>query len=189
MSISRLLIKPRGAFTRPIRAARSPKVEKTLTRFTQIIDQEAHGFGTTVKTKTRSHAYETWRLEPSLHRHEWRVSLTCRLKLAMFPYPFASKDPEEASRGNFIGDNHPDGDVEKLLRVVWSSRTSYRYCDLQIVKELYRRFILLLCLRTDAAFWARSVTSCPQPTTSGRLLEERQRWHFVDVFCNIHCFF
>jgi hypothetical protein len=41
---------------------------------------------------------------------------------------------------------HLDGDVEKLVGVVLSPRTSSGYEDLQIVKEFHRRFILLLCL-------------------------------------------
>jgi hypothetical protein len=40
----------------------------------------------------------------------------------------------------------PHLDIEKLVGVVWSSRTSSGCGDLQIVKELYRRFIFLLHL-------------------------------------------
>jgi hypothetical protein len=39
---------------------------------------------------------------------------------------------------------HLNGDVKKLVRVVWSSRASSGYKDLRIIKELYRQFILLL---------------------------------------------
>jgi hypothetical protein len=42
---------------------------------------------------------------------------------------------------------HLNGDVGKLVGVVWSSRISYGCGDLRIVKELYRQFILLLRLR------------------------------------------
>jgi hypothetical protein len=41
---------------------------------------------------------------------------------------------------------HLGGDVEKLVRVVWSSWTLSGCGDLQIVNELYRRFILLIRL-------------------------------------------
>ena len=41
---------------------------------------------------------------------------------------------------------HLDGDVEKLVGVVLSSRISSLYGDLRIVKELHRQFILLLRL-------------------------------------------
>jgi hypothetical protein len=43
--------------------------------------------------------------------------------------------------------HHLGGDVEKLVGVVWSSRTSSGYGDLRIFKELHQRFILLLCHR------------------------------------------
>jgi hypothetical protein len=42
---------------------------------------------------------------------------------------------------------HLGGNVERLVRVVWSSRISSGCGDLQIVKELHRQFFLLLCLR------------------------------------------
>jgi hypothetical protein len=35
--------------------------------------------------------------------------------------------------------------------------------------------------RTDVVFLTRSTTSRLQPTTSGRLREERQRWRAVDT--------
>jgi hypothetical protein len=41
---------------------------------------------------------------------------------------------------------HLDGDVEKLVGVVWSLRISSGCGDLRIVNEHHRRFILLLCL-------------------------------------------
>ena len=41
---------------------------------------------------------------------------------------------------------HLDGDVEKLVGVVWSLRISSGCGDLRIVKELHRQFILLLRL-------------------------------------------
>ena len=41
---------------------------------------------------------------------------------------------------------HLDGNVEKLVGVVWSSRISSGCGDLRIVKELHRQFILLLRL-------------------------------------------
>jgi hypothetical protein len=52
---------------------------------------------------------------------------------------------------------HLDNDVEKLVGVVWSSRTSSGCGDLQIIKELHRRFVLLLRLRDGCGllgpFW------------------------------------
>lgn len=41
---------------------------------------------------------------------------------------------------------HLDRDVEKLVGVVSSSRTSSGYEDLQIVEELHRQFIILIRL-------------------------------------------
>jgi hypothetical protein len=42
-----------------------------------------------------------------------------------------------------------NGDIEKFVGVVRSSRTSSGCGDLQIVKELHRRFIFLFCLRDE----------------------------------------
>jgi hypothetical protein len=47
---------------------------------------------------------------------------------------------------------HLDGDVEKFVGVVWSSRTSSGCGCLRIVKELHRRFILLLHLWDGCGF-------------------------------------
>jgi hypothetical protein len=43
--------------------------------------------------------------------------------------------------------SHLDGNVERLVGVVWSSRIFSGCGDLQIVKELHRQFFLLLHLR------------------------------------------
>jgi hypothetical protein len=42
---------------------------------------------------------------------------------------------------------HLGGNIERLVRVVWSSRISSGCGDLQIVKELHWQFFLLLRLR------------------------------------------
>lgn len=75
---------------------------------------------------------------------------------------------------------HLDGNIERFVGVVLSSRFTSSYGDLQIIKELHRQFILLLRLRS-VAFLTRSTTSRPQPTTSSRLREERQRRRVVDT--------
>jgi hypothetical protein len=52
---------------------------------------------------------------------------------------------------------HLDNDVENLVGVVWSSMTSSGCGDLWIIKELHRRFFLLLRLRDGCGllgpFW------------------------------------
>ena len=77
--------------------------------------------------------------------------------------------------------SHLGGDVEKLVEVVWFSRTSSGGGVFRIVVELHQRFILFLRLQTDVVFLTRSATSRPQPTTSGRLRKERQRRRAVDT--------
>ena len=76
---------------------------------------------------------------------------------------------------------HLGGNVERLVRVVWSSRISSSCGDLRIVKELHRQFFLLLRLWDGCGLFDRPATSRPQPTTSGRLREERQWQHAVDM--------
>jgi hypothetical protein len=43
--------------------------------------------------------------------------------------------------------SHLDGNIERLVGVVWSSRISSGCGDLRIVEELHRQFFLLLRLR------------------------------------------
>jgi hypothetical protein len=77
---------------------------------------------------------------------------------------------------------HLGGNIERLVGVVWFSRILSGCGDLRIVKELHRQLFLLLRLfRADVVFLTRSTTSRPQPTTSGRLREERQRRRAVDM--------
>jgi hypothetical protein len=104
-----------------------------------------------------------------------------------------------------------DGDVEKLVGVAWSSRTSSGYGDLQIVKELYWRFILFLRLR-DGCGLLGLFGDFPSASNNVRLalggaaaaarhchgLEVEDEGHFknfdvifvfVEVFCTVRCFF
>jgi hypothetical protein len=76
---------------------------------------------------------------------------------------------------------HLSGNIERLVGVVWSSRISSGCGDLRIVKELHRQFFLFFVFGTNVVFLTRSATSRPQPTTSGRLREERQRRRAVDT--------
>jgi hypothetical protein len=64
---------------------------------------------------------------------------------------------------------HLGSDVEKLVGVVWSSRTSSGGSSFFFVYG------------TDVAFLARSATSRSQLTTSCRLWKERQRRRAVDT--------
>jgi hypothetical protein len=56
---------------------------------------------------------------------------------------------------------HLDGNVERLVGVVWSLRISFDCGDLRIVKELHRQFFILFIFRTDVVFLTRSATSHP----------------------------
>jgi hypothetical protein len=76
---------------------------------------------------------------------------------------------------------HLGGDVEKLVGVLWSSRT---FLAVGIFGSS-RRFIsgasFFFISGTDVAFWARLGTYHWQPTMSGRLWVERQRRRAVDT--------
>jgi hypothetical protein len=76
---------------------------------------------------------------------------------------------------------HLGGNVERLMGVVWSSRIPSCRGDLRIVKELHRQSFFFFVSGMDAVFLTRSVTSHPQPITSGRLSKERQRRRAVDT--------
>jgi hypothetical protein len=73
------------------------------------------------------------------------------------------------------------GNIERLVGVVWSSRILSGCRDLRIIKELHRQFFLLLRLRDGCGLLTCSATSRLQPTTSGRLREERQRRRVIDT--------
>jgi hypothetical protein len=76
---------------------------------------------------------------------------------------------------------HLSGIIERLVGVVKSLWILSGYGHLRIVKEFHRRFFFSFVLETDVVFLTRSVISRPQPTTSGRLRKERQRWRAVDT--------
>jgi hypothetical protein len=72
---------------------------------------------------------------------------------------------------------HLNGNVERLVEVVWSSRISSGCGVLRIVKELHRQFMLLLRLRDGCGF-LDPFDDFPSATNNGR-----------PILCNIHCFF
>jgi hypothetical protein len=77
------------------------------------------------------------------------------------------------------------GDVKKLGRVVWSSRTFSGCGDLRIVKELHRRFILLLCLLDGCGLLGPfgdfpSATNNVMPALDGAVAAARHR-HGLEV--------
>jgi hypothetical protein len=76
---------------------------------------------------------------------------------------------------------HLDGNVERLVGVVWSLMISYGCGDLWIVKELHDSSFLFFVSGTDVVFLTRLVTSHSQPITSGQLRVERQRRRAVDT--------
>jgi hypothetical protein len=104
-----------------------------------------------------------------------------------------------------------NGEVDKLVGVLWSSRTCFGCGNLWIVKELYQRSILLLRLRDgygllgpfdDFPFATNNV----RPALEGAAAATRHRhglevedeghlkdfdviFVFVEVFCTIRCFF
>jgi hypothetical protein len=104
-----------------------------------------------------------------------------------------------------------DGDIEKLVSVVWSSRISSGYGDLRIVKELHRHFILLIRLHKGCGIFDpfadfSSTTNNVRPTQGGAAAEARRRhglevegeWPlknlvvifvFLVLFCTVRCFF
>jgi hypothetical protein len=80
---------------------------------------------------------------------------------------------------------HLDGNAEKLLGVVWSSRISSRCGDLWIVKELHRQFFLLLRLRDGCGLLDPfddflSATNNVRPTQGGAAAAARRR-HDLEV--------
>jgi hypothetical protein len=74
---------------------------------------------------------------------------------------------------------HLDGNIERLVGVVWSSRISSGCGDLRIVKELYRQFFLLLCLRDGCGLVNPfsdfpSTTNNVRPTQGGAVVAVRR---------------
>jgi hypothetical protein len=106
---------------------------------------------------------------------------------------------------------HLDGNVERLVGVVWSSRISFGCGDLRIVKELHRQFFLLLRLRNGCGLHDPfgdflSATNNVRPTQGGAAAAARRRhglevedegllkdlvviFVFLGVLCTVHCFF
>jgi hypothetical protein len=106
---------------------------------------------------------------------------------------------------------HLNSDVEKLVRVVGSSMTSSGCGDRRIIKELHRRFILLLRLQDGCDLLGPfgdflSVTNNAMLALGGAVvlmcrrhgLEVEDEGHlkdfdvifiFVEMFCTIRCFF
>ena len=94
--------------------------------------------------------------------------------------------------------SHLGGDVEKLVGVVWFSRTSSGCGDLRIVKELHRRLFLLLRLRdgcglVDTFGDFLSATNNIRPAQGRAVAAELKDFvvifSFVEVLCNVRCFF
>ena len=107
--------------------------------------------------------------------------------------------------------SHLGDDVEKLVGVVWFSRTSSGGGVLRIVVELHRRFILLLRLRDGCGLLDPfddfpSATNNVKPALGGAAAAARRRhgleiedeghlkdliviFVFVELFCTVWCFF
>jgi hypothetical protein len=74
---------------------------------------------------------------------------------------------------------HLGGNIERLVRVVWSSRTSSGCGDVRIVKELHRQFFLLLRLRDGCGILDPfgdfpSATNNVRPTQGGAAAAARR---------------
>jgi hypothetical protein len=76
---------------------------------------------------------------------------------------------------------HLDGDGEKLVGVVWSSRISSGCGIFGSSRSFIGSSSYFFVSGTDVVFSTRSATSCPQSTTPGQLREERQRRRAVDT--------
>ena len=104
---------------------------------------------------------------------------------------------------------HLDGDVEKLVGVVWSSWISSGWGDLRIFMELHRQFNLLHlrdgCGLLDPFGDFPSATNNVRPTQGGAAAAARRRhglevedegllkdriviFVFLEVFCTVRCF-
>jgi hypothetical protein len=107
---------------------------------------------------------------------------------------------------------HLDGNVERLVGVVWSSRISSGCGDLQIVKELHRQFFLLLLLLRDGCGLLDPFGEFPsannnvRPTQGGAAAAAHRRhglevedegllkdlvviFIFLGLLCTVRCFF
>jgi hypothetical protein len=106
---------------------------------------------------------------------------------------------------------HLDGNVARLMGVVWSSRILSSCRDLQIVKELHRQFFFLLCLwggcgLLDPFGDFPSTTNNVRPTQGGEAVAACRRhglevkdegllkdlvviFIFLEMICTVWCFF
>jgi hypothetical protein len=106
---------------------------------------------------------------------------------------------------------HLDGNIERLVGVVWSSRILSGCGDLRIVKELHRQFFLLLRLRDGCGLIDpfgdfSSATNNVRPTQGGAAAVARRRhclevedegllkdlvviFVFLEMLCTVRCFF
>jgi hypothetical protein len=106
---------------------------------------------------------------------------------------------------------HLDGNVERLVEVVWSSRISSGCGDLRIIKELHRQFFLFLrlwdgCGLLDPFGDFTSATNNVRPTRGGAAAAARRRhgpevedegllkdliviFVFLGLLCTVRCFF
>jgi hypothetical protein len=105
---------------------------------------------------------------------------------------------------------HLGGNIERLVRVVWSSRISSGCGDLWITKELHRQFFLLLrlwdgCGLLDPFGNFPSATNNAKPTQGGAAAAAHRRHSlevedegllkdvivifFLGVLCTVRCFF
>jgi hypothetical protein len=106
---------------------------------------------------------------------------------------------------------HLDGNIERLVGVMWSSRISSGCGDLWIVKELHRQFFLLLRLRDGYSLLDLfgdfpSAINTVRPTQGGAAAAARRRhglevedegllkdliviFIFLRVLCNVRCFY
>jgi hypothetical protein len=107
--------------------------------------------------------------------------------------------------------SHLDGNVERLVGVVWFSRISSGCGDLRIVKELYRQFFLLPRLRDGCGLLDPfgdfpSAINNVRPTQGGAAAAARRRhglevedegllkdlvviFIFLGLLCTVRCFF
>ena len=107
--------------------------------------------------------------------------------------------------------SHLGGDVDKLVGVVWFSRTSSGRGNLRIVKGLYQRLFLFICLRDGCGLLDLFgnfpfATNNVRPSQGGaaavtlhrhglKVEDEGHLKHlvvifvFVEVLCTVQCFF
>jgi hypothetical protein len=76
---------------------------------------------------------------------------------------------------------HLDGGIEKLVGVVWFSKTSFGWGIFGSLWSFIGGYSFFFVSVKDVVFLNHSATSRPQPTMARRLREGRQRWHAVDT--------